>query len=184
MAEWFRQGPAKPRTAVRFRSPPPRTPGRRLRRRHVTAPPPPLISRRGSSRQSRAERADAWRQPWKWALIHAVYGLGASAIALVAWRATEERALRDLLTQLPNTESFLEQAYRARARAKQRREHLGSSISTWMDSRRSMTRSATVQGDQLLMSMGDRLRMVLRDSNVAARWDATSSPCCWRTSPA
>jgi hypothetical protein len=55
----------------------------------------------------------AWRQPWKWALIHAVYVLGASATALVAWRATEERALRDSLTQLPITESFLEQAHRS-----------------------------------------------------------------------
>jgi hypothetical protein len=27
VAEWFRQGPAKPRTAVRFRSPPLRHPG-------------------------------------------------------------------------------------------------------------------------------------------------------------
>ena len=29
VAEWFRQGPAKPRTPVRFRSPPPRRPQRR-----------------------------------------------------------------------------------------------------------------------------------------------------------
>jgi hypothetical protein len=27
VAEWFRQGPAKPRTAVRFRPPPPEVPG-------------------------------------------------------------------------------------------------------------------------------------------------------------
>jgi diguanylate cyclase (GGDEF)-like protein len=112
---------------------------------------------------------EAWRQPWKWALIHAVYVLGASATALVAWRATEERALRDSLTQLPNTESFLEQAHRARARAKRRREHLGILYLDLDGFKRVNDTLGHGAVDQLLMSVGDRLRMVLRDSDVAAR---------------
>jgi diguanylate cyclase (GGDEF)-like protein len=111
----------------------------------------------------------AWRQPWKWALIHAVYVLGASATALVAWRATEERALRDSLTQLPNTESFLEQALRARSRAKRRGEHVGILYLDLDGFKRVNDTLGHGAGDQLLMSVGHRLRMVLRDSDVAAR---------------
>jgi hypothetical protein len=60
---------------------------------------------------------------------------GASATALVPWRATEERALRDSLKQLPNTESFWNkriERVRARSGEESTRE---SSISTWMDSK-------------------------------------------------
>jgi diguanylate cyclase (GGDEF)-like protein len=95
--------------------------------------------------------------------------LGASATALVAWRATEERALRDSLTQLPNTESFLEQAHRARARAMRRREFLGV-LYIDLDGFKGVNDTlGHGAGDQLLMSVGDRLRMALRDSDVAAR---------------
>jgi diguanylate cyclase len=112
---------------------------------------------------------EAWRQPWKCALIHAVYVLGASATALVAWRATEERALRDSLTQLPNSESFLDQAHRARARALRRGQHLGI-LYLDLDGFKGVNDTlGHGAGDQLLMSVGDRLRMVLRDSDVAAR---------------
>jgi diguanylate cyclase (GGDEF)-like protein len=112
---------------------------------------------------------EAWRQPWKWALIHAIYVLGASATALVAWRATEERALRDSLTQLANTESFLEQAHRAYSRAKRRGEHVGV-LYLDLDGFKGVNDTlGHGAGDQLLMSVGDRLRMALRGSDVAAR---------------
>jgi diguanylate cyclase (GGDEF)-like protein len=111
----------------------------------------------------------AWRQPWKWALVHAAYILGASGTALIAWRATEERALRDSLTQLANAESFFEQAHRARARARRRRERfavLYIDLDGFKQVNDVLGHSA---GDQVLVSVGDRLRVSLRDSDIAAR---------------
>src|SRR5581483_7119734 len=41
---------------------------------------------------------DAWAQPWKWALIHGVFVLGASAASIVNWRLNENAFSRvDLL---------------------------------------------------------------------------------------
>ena len=112
---------------------------------------------------------EAWRHPWKWASIHAAYVLGASGTALVAWRATEERALRDSLTQLSNAESFLEQVRRARARAQRRGHHVGL-LYLDLDGFKSVNDTlGHSAGDQLLMSAGDRLRNSIRDSDVGAR---------------
>jgi diguanylate cyclase len=111
----------------------------------------------------------AWREPWRWALLHAAYVLGASVAALVAWRATEERALRDSLTQLANAESFLEQAHKARARAARRGERFGVlylDLDGFKEINDSLGHAA---GDQLLIGVADRLRVVLRDSDTPAR---------------
>ena len=111
----------------------------------------------------------AWRQPWKWALIHAGYIVGASVTALVAWRATEERALRDSLTQLSNSEAFFEQSHRAHARARRRKERfaiLYFDLDGFKKVNDTLGHSA---GDQLLISVGDRLRVALRGSDVPAR---------------
>jgi PAS domain S-box-containing protein len=43
---------------------------------------------------------DAWAHPWKWAIIHAVFVLGASIASLVNWRLTEAvRTQSDLVLQ-------------------------------------------------------------------------------------
>ena len=111
----------------------------------------------------------AWRAPWKWALVHAAYVLAASAAALVAWRATEERALRDSLTELANAESFLEQAGRALARAARRGEHVGVlclDLDGFKDVNDTLGHAG---GDQLIIGVGQRLRSLLRESDTAAR---------------
>lgn len=111
----------------------------------------------------------AWRAPWRWALLHAAYVLGASIAAIVAWRATEERALRDSLTQLPNAESFLEQAHKARARAGRRHERFAI---LFLDLDGFKTVNDTLghaAGDRLLIGVADRLRVVLRDTDTPAR---------------
>jgi diguanylate cyclase (GGDEF)-like protein len=111
----------------------------------------------------------AWRAPWRWALLHAVYVLGASVAALVAWRATEERALRDSLTQLANAESFLEQAHKAQARASRRDERFGV-LYLDLDGFKGINDThGHAAGDQLLIGVADRLRVVLRDSDTSAR---------------
>lgn len=111
----------------------------------------------------------AWREPWRWALLHAAYVLGASIAALVAWRATEERALRDSLTQLPNAESFLEQAHKARARAGRRHERFGI-LFLDLDGFKAVNDTlGHAAGDQLLVGVADRLRVVLRDADTPAR---------------
>jgi diguanylate cyclase len=112
---------------------------------------------------------EAWRQPWKWALIHAAYILGTSATALVAWRATEERALRDSLTQLANSESFLEQSHRAHARARRRKERYGILYLDLDEFKKVNDILGHSAGDQLLISVGDRLRITLRGCDIAAR---------------
>ena len=108
-------------------------------------------------------------QPWKWASIHAAYVLAASAAALVTWRATEERALRDSLTQLANAEALLDQTDRAIARA--RRRH-GSVALLYLDLdgfKGVNDRLGHGAGDQVLIIVADRLRRSIRDSDVAAR---------------
>jgi diguanylate cyclase (GGDEF)-like protein len=111
----------------------------------------------------------AWRAPWRWASLHAAYVLGASAAALVAWRATEERALRDSLTQLANAESFREQAHKARARALRRGERFGVLYLDLDGFKKINDTFGHAAGDQLLIGVADRLRVVLRDSDTPAR---------------
>ena len=113
--------------------------------------------------------AEAWRAPWKWALIHAGYVLGASAAAVVTWRATEERALRDSLTHLSNAESFLEQAKRALSRAARRGEHVAILYLDLDGFKKVNDSHGHAAGDELLISVGRRLRELLRESDVAAR---------------
>jgi diguanylate cyclase (GGDEF)-like protein len=111
----------------------------------------------------------AWTQPWKWASIHAAYILGASAAALVAWRATEDRVLRDSLTQLLNAEAFLDYTEQALARAQRRRTSLAL-LYVDLDGFKGVNDSlGHGAGDQVLTIVGDRLRRSLRDSDVAAR---------------
>ena len=48
--------------------------------------------------------------PWRWALIHGVFVLAASAAHIVAWRTNENQLLRDPLTGLPSRVLFLNRA--------------------------------------------------------------------------
>ena len=48
------------------------------------------------------------RHPWAWALIHGGFVLAASLANLISWRLTEQEALHDGLTGLPNRTSVLE----------------------------------------------------------------------------
>src|SRR5205823_3879781 len=46
--------------------------------------------------------------PWKWAAIHGGFVLAASVANLLSWRLTEQEALQDGLTGLPNRTFLLE----------------------------------------------------------------------------
>jgi diguanylate cyclase (GGDEF)-like protein len=113
---------------------------------------------------------EAWKAPWKWALIHATYVLAASGAALVAWRATEERALCDSLTQLANAESFLEQTNRALARAARRGEHVGVLCLDLDGFKKINDTFGHAAGDALLVGVAQRLQGLLRSSDIAARF--------------
>jgi diguanylate cyclase (GGDEF)-like protein len=111
----------------------------------------------------------AWSAPWKWALIHGVYIAAASATALVAWRVSEDRMMRDSLTQLGNAALYVERANQALARASrqgQRIALLSLDLDGFKDVNDTLGHDA---GDQLLVEVGCRLKETLRESDTAAR---------------
>ena len=63
---------------------------------------------------------DAVDHPWRWALIHGAFVLGASVAHLVAWRTNENQLLRDPLTGLPNRVLFLSRLSAALERMERR----------------------------------------------------------------
>jgi diguanylate cyclase (GGDEF)-like protein len=110
----------------------------------------------------------AINQPWKWALIHAIFISAESAALLVAWRLGED-GFEDALTKLPNSTIFVDRMAHALAHA---RRH-GHKISiAFLDLDDFKTVNDTLGhhiGDQLLAAVAQRLRYCLRDADTAAR---------------
>src|SRR5437867_4500957 len=112
---------------------------------------------------------EAVAHPLKWALIHGAFVLAASVASMVAWRLNEEQAFKDSLTHLPNRRLFRDRAGHALARA-QRRPATSAVIFVDLDKFKDVNDSlGHSAGDQLLTTVADRLRAVVRPGDTVAR---------------
>ena len=108
--------------------------------------------------------------PFRWALVHGGFVLAASIASVTAWRLNEEQALRDSLTRLPNRRLFQDRVAHALARM-QRRPAALAVLFVDLDGFKAVNDSlGHAAGDQLLMTVADRLRTALRDADTAARF--------------
>ncbi|HEX2104595.1 MAG TPA: EAL domain-containing protein [Solirubrobacteraceae bacterium] len=111
---------------------------------------------------------DAVAQPWRWALIHGGFVLGASAASLVSWRGNEQ-LLHEPLTGLPGRAVFLHSVHRALERLSRRR---GTLAVVFVDLDRFKLLNDTLGhafGDALLVAAADRLRASVRRTDTVAR---------------
>ena len=107
--------------------------------------------------------------PVLWSMIHGAFVLAASVASLVAWRFVEHQSLHDPLTDLPNRALFGDRLARAVARA----ARYGSAVAVLfvdLDDFKSVNdRLGHDAGDEVLRTVGDRLRAGVRRGDTVAR---------------
>jgi diguanylate cyclase (GGDEF)-like protein len=107
--------------------------------------------------------------PWRWALLHGLFLLAASAAGLIAWKANEYQALHDPLTRLPNRALFVDRLENALARA----ERYGRSVAVLfldLDQFKSVNdKLGHAAGNEALVQAGTHLKSCLRRTDTAAR---------------
>ncbi|RFU20373.1 putative bifunctional diguanylate cyclase/phosphodiesterase [Geodermatophilus marinus] len=110
--------------------------------------------------------AAAHHDPWVWAGIHAAFVLAASLAHLASWRLNEQQGLRDPLTGLANRTLLVETA----DRLLQRRSGPVSVLFVDLDDFKDVNDSrGHAAGDQLLLTVADRLRSCVRAGDEVAR---------------
>ena len=105
------------------------------------------------------------QDPWKWAFIHAGFLLAASFANLLAWRLTENEALHDGLTGLPNRTLFLD-SVREADEGRGRAAVLFIDLDNFKDINDGFGHEV---GDQLLSEIAGRLRAVSRPGDIVGR---------------
>jgi diguanylate cyclase (GGDEF)-like protein len=110
----------------------------------------------------------AWNSPWRWALIHGVFILGASAAHLTAWRLNE-RGFQDSLTSLANRSLFEDRVAKALARSNGGDEDVAVLFLDVDDFKTVNDSLGHTAGDRLLVSVAERVRTCLRGTDTAAR---------------
>jgi diguanylate cyclase (GGDEF)-like protein len=111
---------------------------------------------------------DAVAHPWRWALIHGFFVVGASAASLVGWRANEQ-LLHEPLTGLAGRAFFLHKVSLALDRLKRRRSTLAV---LFIDLDRFKVLNDTLGhsvGDELLVGVARRLKDTVRTHDTVAR---------------
>lgn len=107
------------------------------------------------------------QDPWKWAFIHAGFVLAASFANLLAWRLTEQEALHDNLTGLPNRVLFIESVeLSCQGRGRHTTAVLFIDLDNFKDANDGFGHDC---GDQLLRAITARLRNVARHGDMVAR---------------
>jgi diguanylate cyclase (GGDEF)-like protein len=113
----------------------------------------------------------AIENPWRWALIHGVFVLAASAAHIVAWRTNENQLLRDPLTGLPSRMLFLNRLTGAVERLQRRRGRHVAVLFLDLDRFKVINDSlGHTAGDKLILAVADRLRHSLRRHEMVARF--------------
>jgi diguanylate cyclase len=105
--------------------------------------------------------------PWKYACIHGGFVLAAAFANVLAWRLTEQEALRDGLTELPNRVYFLD----ALTKSLEGRDRMSTAVlfldlDNFKDANDAFGHDV---GDALLRTLAQRLRSALRPDDVLAR---------------
>jgi len=105
--------------------------------------------------------------PWRWAAVHGGFVLAASFANVISWRLTEQEALRDGLTGLPNRTSLLDTLDKALGG----RDRAGTAVlfldlDNFKDANDAYGHDT---GDALLVALAQRLQRLLRPCDVLAR---------------
>jgi diguanylate cyclase (GGDEF)-like protein len=104
--------------------------------------------------------------PWVWAGIHAAFVLAASLAHLASWRLNEDQVLSDPLTGLANRTLLEEITHRILQRGGAAVSVLFVDIDDFKDVNDSRGHA---QGDEMLMTLAERLRGCVRPGDVVAR---------------
>ena len=111
----------------------------------------------------------ALMHPWRWAAIHALFVAGNCLVLMVYWRASEDRAMRDSLTNLVNGTLFMDRLQQAVARA----HRYGRPVAVLfldLDGFKAVNdRLGHAAGDEVLVEVARRMRGCLRDVDTAGR---------------
>ncbi|MGH2947195.1 MAG: putative bifunctional diguanylate cyclase/phosphodiesterase [Solirubrobacteraceae bacterium] len=115
--------------------------------------------------------AAAVESPWRWAFVHGIFVLAASAAHIVAWRTNENQLLRDPLTGLPSRLLFLNRLTGAIERLQRRRGRHVAVLFLDLDRFKVINDSlGHTAGDKLILAVADRLRHSLRRHEMVARF--------------
>ncbi len=113
----------------------------------------------------------AIQHPWRWALIHGIFVLAASAAHIVAWRTNENQLLRDPLTGLPSRLLFNNRLAQALERLQRRRGRYVAVLFLDLDRFKVINDSlGHTAGDKLIVAVAERLRHSLRRHETVARF--------------
>jgi diguanylate cyclase len=105
--------------------------------------------------------------PWKYAIIHGGFVLAAAFANVLAWRLTEQEALHDGLTGLPNRAFFLDSLNRTiEGKGRTSTAVLFIDLDNFKDANDAFGHNV---GDQLLQALSQRLLHLLRGGDVLAR---------------
>ncbi len=116
--------------------------------------------------ESMYNHAAAIDHPWRWALIHGVFVLAASTANLLAWRITEDEALHDSLTGLPNRAMLLDRLTVAFDARRDTTAVLYLDLDDFKDANDGFGHDV---GDAVLQQVARRLADVLDEGELLAR---------------
>ncbi|MBV9369847.1 MAG: EAL domain-containing protein [Frankiales bacterium] len=105
--------------------------------------------------------------PWRWAAIHGVFVLAASTANVWSWRLTEQEALHDGLTGLPNRVFLLDALEKLlRGSGRTTTAVLFVDLDNFKDANDAFGHRV---GDDLLIALSHRLQRLLRGGDILAR---------------
>src|SRR4051812_10699981 len=104
--------------------------------------------------------------PWRWAAVHGGFVLAASAANVMSWRLTEQEALHDGLTGLPNRVFLLDALEKVLVgRGRQNTAVVFVDLDNFKDANDAFGHGV---GDELLVALSQRLQRQLRPGDLLA----------------